>query len=102
MASVLVIIGTGLILVVRIITSVDGFWATHYAQVLLLKLWLFALVLLAATRSKRWVDRTLARAVVSRRRSPVSSLATSVATETVLVVMVLGAASVLVTSSPGV
>jgi putative copper export protein/methionine-rich copper-binding protein CopC len=101
-ASVLVIIGTGLILVVRIITSVDGFWATHYAQVLFLKLWLFALVLLAATRSKRWVDRALTKAVTSRRRSPVSSLATSVATETVLVATVLGAASVLVTSSPGV
>lgn len=101
LASVLVIIGTGLILVVRMITSVDGFWGTHYAQVLLLKLWLFALVLFAATRSKRWVDRTLARAVVSRRHSPVSSLAASVTTETVLVVMVLGAASVLVTSSPG-
>jgi putative copper export protein len=100
-ASVTVIVGTGLILVVRIITSVDGFWATDYAQVLLLKLWLFAFVLFAATRSKRWVDRTLARAVVSKRRSPVSSLATSVATETALVVMVLSAASVLVTSSPG-
>lgn len=98
--SVLVIVSSGLILSWQIISSVDGFWQTHYARVLFLKLALFVTVLLAAMKSKSWVGRHLIGA--SHRDTAVGSFVASVATETVLVIAVLGAASVLVTSSPGV
>jgi copper transport protein len=100
--SVLMILASGLILLWQIIASVDGFWATHYSRVLIVKLSLFALVLLAAMKSKHWVEKRLATAVDSRRRTATRSFAVSVAAETVLVITVLGAAGVLVTSSPGV
>jgi hypothetical protein len=58
--------------------------------------------MLAAMKSKRWVQVSLAEAVASHRRTAVRSFAVSVAAETVLVLAVLSAASVLVTSSPGV
>lgn len=100
--SVLTIVASGAILLWRIVASVDGFWATDYSRVLMVKLALFALVMLAAMKSKHWVDRRLARAVESRRRTATRSFAVSVAAETLLVVSVLGAVGVLVTSSPGV
>jgi copper transport protein len=100
--SVLTIVVSGAILLWQIVASVDGFWATHYSRVLMVKLALFALVMLAAMKSKHWVDRRLARAVESRRRTATRSFAVSVAAETLLVVSVLGAVGVLVTSSPGV
>jgi len=100
MVSVLVIVSSGLILSWQIISSVDGFWHTHYARVLFIKLALFATVLLAAMKSKRWVGRNLTSS--THRGSAVGAFVASVATETVLVIAVLGAASVLVTSSPGV
>ena len=101
--SVLTIVGSGAILLWQIVASVDGFWATDYSRVLMIKLALFVLVMLAAMKSKHWVDRRLARAVVeSRRPTATRSFVVSVAAETVLVVSVLGAAGVLVTSSPGV
>jgi len=69
--------------------------------VLLLKLAVFALVMLAAMKSKHWVQTALADAVAGHRRTAVRPFAVSVAAETVLVMAVLAAASVLVTSSPG-
>lgn len=101
--SVLTIVASGAILLWQIVASVDGFWSTDYSRVLMVKLALFVLVMLAAMKSKHWVDRRLARAVVeSRRHTATRSFVVSVAAETVLVVSVLGAAGVLVTSSPGV
>jgi len=100
--SVLMIVASGLILVWQLIWPIDGIFATHYTRVLVVKLSLFALVLVAAMASKRWVDNTLTRGVAARRGNAVRSIATSVAAETVLVATVLGAASVLATSSPGV
>jgi len=100
--SVMLIVASGLILTWQIISTVDGFWSTHYADVLIVKISLFTLVLLVAMNSKRWVQKSLARAVVAGRRNAVKSFAVSVAAESVLVVAVLGAASVLTTSSPGV
>lgn len=99
--SVLMIVASGLILVWQVIWPVDGFWSTHYSRVLLVKLSLFVLVMLAAMQSKRWVDRALAGTHATRPGGAVRSIATSVAAETVLVAAVLGAASVLATSSPG-
>ena len=98
--SVLMIIASGLLLVWQLIWPLD--WGTHYSRVLVVKLALFVLVLLAAMASKRWVDGTLTGTAATRRPNAVQSIATSVAAETVLVVAVLGAASVLATSSPGV
>jgi copper transport protein len=100
--SVLMIVSSGLLLLWDISRGIDGFWATHYSHVLVLKLSLFSLVMLAAMKSKRWVQVSLAEAVASHRRTAVRALAVSVAAETVLVLAVLSAASVLVTSSPGV
>lgn len=101
--SVLTIVASGSILLWQIVGSVDGFWATHYSRVLLVKLALFVLVMLAAMKSKHWVDRRLAKAVVeSRPQTATRSFTVSVAAETVLVLSVLGAVGVLVTSSPGV
>ena len=51
-------------------------------------------------KSKSWVGRHLNGS--SHRGTAVGPFVVSVATETVLVIAVLGAASVLVTSSPGV
>jgi len=100
-ASVLMIVSSGLLLLWDISRGIDGFWATHYSHILVLKLSLFSLVMLAAMKSKRWVQTTLAEAVAAHRRTAVRSFAVSVAAETVLVLAVLSAASVLVTSSPG-
>lgn len=102
LVSVLMIVASGLILTWQIISTVDGFWSTHYADVLIVKVSLFTLVLLVAMNSKRWVEKALAKAVATRRRNAVKFFAVSVAAESVLVVAVLGAASVLTTSSPGV
>ncbi|MGY2876742.1 copper transport protein [Marmoricola sp. URHA0025 HA25] len=99
--SVLMIVSSGLLLLWDISRGIDGFWATHYAHVLVLKLSLFSLVMLAAMKSKRWVQTSLAEAVAAHRRTAVRSFAVSVAAETALVLAVLSAASVLVTSSPG-
>ena len=101
LTSVLTIVTSGLLLLWEISRGIDGFWSTHYAHVLVIKLSLFAVVMLAAMKSKRWVDSALADAVAAHRRTAMRSFAVSVATETVLVVAVLAAASVLVTSSPG-
>ena len=101
LASVLLIVTSGLLLLWEISRGIDDFWATDYAQVLILKLTLFSLVMLAAMKSKRWVQTVLEEAVAAHRRTAVRSFAVSVTAETVLVISVLGAASVLVTSSPG-
>jgi copper transport protein len=101
LVSVLMIVTSGLLLLWDISRGIDGFWTTHYARVLVIKLSLFSLVMLAAMKSKRWVQATLADAVAAHRRTAVRSFAVSVAAETVLVIAVLAAASVLVTSSPG-
>lgn len=101
LVSVLTIVASGLLLLWDISRGIDAFWTTHYARVLILKLSLFSLVMLAAMKSKRWVETTLADAVATHRRTAVRSFAVSVAAETVLVAAVLAAASVLVTSSPG-
>jgi copper transport protein len=101
MISVLLIVASGLILVWRLIWPIDGLLSTHYNRVLAVKLGLFVLVMVAAAGSKRWVDRNVTGRTAARRISAVRDIRTSVAAETVLVAAVLGAASVLATSSPG-
>jgi len=100
--AVVLIVASGLIMVWQLIRPIDDIFATYYSRVLLVKLGLFVLVLTAAMASKRWVDHTLSGVVAARRGDAVRSITASVAAETVLVAGVLGAASVLATSSPGV
>lgn len=96
------IVASGLVMLYELATPIEHFWSTHYAHVLLVKLALFAAVMAAAMGSKRWVDRSLDRAVAAGSTASARSFATSVAVEAVLAIGVLSAASVLVTSSPGV
>jgi copper transport protein len=87
MISVLVVIVAGVVLA---------------GQILLVKVALLAVVLLIAQGSKSWVARRLDFAVVLRGdAATVRPFVYSVAAETVLVIVVLLAASFLVTASPG-
>ena len=100
--SVLLAVISGVALATLMLGSVDAAWQTEYGRVLLAKVATVGLVMLAALASKGWVENRLASAAATRRTSALRPFAVSVAAETVLVVAVLAAASVLVTSSPGV
>ncbi|WP_460851571.1 copper resistance CopC/CopD family protein [Nocardioides montaniterrae] len=99
LGSVVLVAATGLVLGWRIAGTVPSFWDTRYVLVLAAKVTVFGLVLLVAMRSKHLVERRL---VGEDARAGVRALALSVGAETLLVVVVLGVASVLATSSPGV
>lgn len=101
LTAVAAIVASGLVMLYELASPIEHFWSTHYAHVLLVKLALFGAVTMAAMGSKRWVDRSLDRAVATGSTASARSFATSVAVEAVLAVGVLAAASVLVTSSPG-
>jgi putative copper export protein len=84
------------------IGSVGRVFTTDYGRVLLIKLAVLALVLLIAQGSRSWVSRRLDFAVVLRGdAATVRPFVYSVAAETALVIVVLLAASFLVTASPG-
>jgi putative copper export protein/methionine-rich copper-binding protein CopC len=103
LGSVLVVASTGVVLGWRIAGSAPGFWDTRYVLVHGAKVAVFGLVLLAAMRSKHLVDRRLGRpAPGDPAPAGVRALAVSVGAESLLVVVVLGIASVRATSSPGV
>ncbi|HEY2062666.1 MAG TPA: CopD family protein [Amycolatopsis sp.] len=102
MVSVLVVIVAGVVLAGQTVGSVGRVFTTGYGQILLVKLALLAVVLLIAQGSKSWVARRLDFAVVLRGdAATVRPFVYSVAAETVLVIVVLLAASFLVTASPG-
>jgi copper transport protein len=101
MVSVLAIVSSGLILAWQIVGSVGAVFDTSYGRLLIIKLSIFALVLAAAMVSKNWVEKRLQVAVVDSPRPAVRAFVLSVGAETVLVVAVLVAASVLVTANPG-
>ncbi|HJQ07005.1 MAG TPA: CopD family protein [Nocardioides sp.] len=101
LTAVAAIVASGLVMLYQLAKPIEDFWSTHYAHVLLVKLALFAVVIVAAMGSKRWVDRSLDHAVATGNTASAHSFATSVAVEAVLAIGVLAAASVLVTSSPG-
>jgi putative copper export protein len=102
MASVLLVIVAGSVLALQTLGDVGRLFTTGYGQVLLVKLTVLAVVLLIAQGSKSWVSRRLDFAVVLRGdAATVRPFVYSVAAETTLVVVVLFAASLLVTASPG-
>lgn len=102
-----------------VVGGVDATFDTHYGRVLLLKLGVLGAVLAAAWSSKRWVDRRLRDATTAASpddgddgpSDPVATSAVaaasirpfvvSVAMEVVLAVVLLGVASVLVSTNPG-
>jgi copper transport protein len=105
MISVALIVAGGLVLALEVLVSRFGLVAvlhTGYGRLLLIKIAAVVLVLLAAQASRSWVARRLDFAVVLRGdAATVRPFVYSVAAETVLVVFVLFAASLLVTASPG-
>lgn len=100
--SVLVIVLSGVVLTWQIVGSVPALFDTDHGQLLLVKLFLLGAVLTAAFFSRNWVLRRLDFAVVLRGDvATVRPFVYSVTAETVLVVFVLLAASLLVTANPG-
>ncbi|HVV13578.1 copper resistance D family protein [Amycolatopsis sp.] len=102
MGSVLLIIAAGVVLTWQTLGSVAKLFSTDYGRTLLVKIVVLLVVLLVAQGSRGWVNRRLDFAVVLRGQSgTVRPFVYSVAAETVLVIVVLVAASLLVTASPG-
>ena len=76
--------------------------ATEWGRLLVVKVVLFAVVLITAQLSKRWVLDRLGVAVALRGHlTLVRPFVLSVAAETVLAASTLAVASLLVTTSPG-
>ncbi|RSM63609.1 copper resistance protein [Amycolatopsis sp. WAC 01376] len=102
MLSVLAVVVAGVVLAWQTVGSWDRLSTTDYGRTLLVKLLVLAFVLIIAQGSKSWVSRRLDFAVVLRgNAATVRPFVYSVAAETALVIVVLLAASLLVTASPG-
>lgn len=100
--SVAAIAVAGAVLAWQVVGSFGALVDTGYGRLLLLKLAVLAVVLLIAQRSRSWVRTRLDIAVLLRGdRATVRPFVYSVAAETGLVLVVLAATSVLVTSAPG-
>ncbi|MFF7986275.1 copper resistance CopC/CopD family protein [Streptomyces sp. NPDC007901] len=101
-ASVAAIAVAGAVLAWQVVGSFGALFHTGYGRLLLLKLAVLAAVLLIAQRSRSWVKTRLDIAVLLRGdRATVRPFVYSVAAETGLVLVVLAATSLLVTSAPG-
>lgn len=102
MISVFAVIVAGVVLAWQTVGSWDRLSTTDYGRTLVVKLLVLAVVLVIAQGSKSWVSRRLDFAVVLRGdAATVRPFVYSVAAETALVIVVLLAASLLVTASPG-
>ncbi|MGP3950765.1 CopD family protein [Streptomyces sp. 7N604] len=100
--SVTAIAAAGLVLAWQVVGSLDGLLHTSYGRLLLLKVAMLGAVLLVAQRSRLWVRTRLDLAVLLRGdAATVRPFGYSVAAETVLVLVVLAATSLLVTANPG-
>ncbi|MEV5958913.1 copper resistance protein CopC [Streptomyces sp. NPDC051987] len=100
--SVAAIAVAGAVLTWQIVGSFGALIHTGYGRLLLVKLAVLAVVLLIAQGSRGWVKTRLDIAVLLRGdRATVRPFVYSVAAETGLVLVVLAATSVLVTSAPG-
>ncbi|MGP3968496.1 copper resistance D family protein [Streptomyces sp. 6N223] len=96
--SVAAIAAAGLVLAWQVVGSFDGLLHTDYGRLLLVKTAIVGTTLLVALRSRNWVRHRLGAAGPAGSVRP---FVYSVAAETVLVLAVLAATSVLVTSTPG-
>jgi putative copper export protein/methionine-rich copper-binding protein CopC len=100
--SVAAIAVAGAVLAWQVVGSFGALLHTGYGRLLLLKLAVLAVVLVIAQRSRGWVRTRLDIAVLLRGdRAVVRPFVYSVAAETGLVLVVLAATSLLVTSAPG-
>lgn len=101
LASVTAVLAAGTVLSWDLLGSVSALLTTDYGHRLLLKLGLVGLLLLAARRSKGFVQRRLDVAVVlGGDRLAVRPLVLSVAAEALLAAAVLCAAALLATTAP--
>jgi copper transport protein len=102
LASVTLMVASGVFMAWQLVGSVTAVFTTSYGRLLLIKLVVLAVVLLAAQRSKTWVAARLDLAVLLRGdAATVRPFLYSVAAETVLLLGVLFAATLLVTAAPG-
>ncbi|MFD5244625.1 copper resistance D family protein [Amycolatopsis sp. NPDC058340] len=102
MVSVFAVVVAGAVLAWQTVGGWDRLSTTDYGRTLVVKLLVLAVVLVIAQGSKSWVSRRLDFAVVLRGdAATVRPFVHSVAAETALVIVVLVAASLLVTASPG-
>ncbi|MEU8411389.1 CopD family protein [Amycolatopsis japonica] len=102
MVSVFAVVVAGVVLAWQTVGGWDRLSTTDYGRTLVIKLLVLAVVLVLAQGSKSWVARRLDFAVVLRGdAATVRPFVHSVAAETALVIVVLVAASLLVTASPG-
>ncbi|MFJ1973836.1 copper resistance CopC/CopD family protein [Streptomyces sp. NPDC087903] len=100
--SVAAIAMAGAVLAWQVVGSFHALFSTNYGQLLLIKLAVLAAVLVIAQRSRSWVRTRLDVATLLRGdRATVRPFVYSVAAETGLVLVVLAATSLLVTSAPG-
>ncbi|OIK02875.1 copper resistance protein [Streptomyces monashensis] len=100
--SVAAVAVAGAVLAWQIVGSFGALFHTGYGRLLLLKLAVLAAVLLIAQGSRSWVRTRLDIAVLLRGdRAIVRPFVYSVAAETGLVLVILAATSLLVTSAPG-
>jgi putative copper export protein len=97
-ASVAAIAAAGLVLAWQVVGSFDALLHTDYGRLLLVKTGIVGATLLVALRSRNWVRHRLG---ATGPAGSVRPFVYSVAAETVLVVAVLVATSLLVTSTPG-
>lgn len=107
-----VLVATGTYQALREVRSWDVLFDTHYGHVLLVKLWFVVVALGAAAGSRAWVWQrahpvvavnaatSSAPAATEERRPPMRNLRTSVGLESLALVGVLVATSLLVTSDP--
>ncbi|NUP44516.1 MAG: copper resistance protein CopC/CopD [Streptomyces sp.] len=92
----------GAVLAWQVVGSFSALFDTGYGRLLLIKLAVLAAVLLIAQGSRSWVRTRLDISVLLRGdRATVRPFVYSVAAETGLVLVVLAATSLLVTSAPG-
>jgi copper transport protein len=101
--AVVVVVAAGSALTWVLLGGPDNLYDTDYGRVLLLKLVIFAALMVAAWFSKRWVDARLNLPVVlDGDTATVRPIVLSVAAEVVFVVALMGVSAVLVaTTSPG-
>jgi putative copper export protein len=100
--AIIAIVVAGTVMAWDLAGSFGALRTTEWGRLLLLKIALFAVVLVAAQLSKRWVLDRLGLALALRGHLVlVRPFVVSVAAETLLAAAVLGVASALVTTSPG-
>jgi len=102
MGSVLAVIAAGTVMAWQLVGGFGALFHTGYGELLLTKIGLVAVILTVAWGSRTWIAHRVDFAVVLRGdTATVAPIVRSVAVETALTLLVLVAASFLVTANPG-